>query len=209
MTDPYKILGISPNASDEEVKLAYRELAKKYHPDNYANNPLGDLANDKMTEINAAFDEIMNMRRGGASSSSYGFANSGYQSNTSSNYAQVRSLIQNGNITEADAILSEVSEAYRSAEWYFLKGSVAYSRGWLNDAYNCFAKAASMEPNNKEYAAALGQMNSHRSGYMNGNPTQHYNTSSGSGCSGCDVCQGLICADCCCECMGSDLISCC
>lgn len=205
MNDPYKILGVSPSASDDEIKAAYRELAKKYHPDNYANNPLGDLANEKMTEVNAAFDEIMNSRRGG---SAYGSTSYGY-SQGSSDYSQIRSLIQNGNVTEADNILSQISESYRNAEWYFLKGSVAYSRGWLNDAYNYFSRACSMDPNNREYSAALNQMNSQRGGYMNGSPSQRYNTSSNPGCSGCDLCQGLICADCCCECMGGDLISCC
>lgn len=205
MNDPYKILGVSPSASDDEIKAAYRELAKKYHPDNYANNPLGDLANEKMTEVNAAFDEIMNSRRGG---SAYGSSSYGY-SQGSSDYSQIRSLIQSGNVTEADNILSQISESYRNAEWYFLKGSIAYSRGWLNDAYNYFSRACSMDPNNREYSAALNQMNSQRGGYMNGSPSQHYNTSSNPGCSGCDLCQGLICADCCCECMGGDLISCC
>ena len=52
MSDPYKVLGVSPNATDEEIKAAYRELARKYHPDNYVNNPLGDLAAEKMKEIN-------------------------------------------------------------------------------------------------------------------------------------------------------------
>ena len=54
MTDPYKVLGVSPTATDEQVKSAYRELAKKYHPDNYVNNPLSDLAEEKMQEINQA-----------------------------------------------------------------------------------------------------------------------------------------------------------
>lgn len=58
MTDPYKVLGVSPNASDDEIKAAYRQLAKKYHPDNYANNPLADLAEEKMREINKAYDMI-------------------------------------------------------------------------------------------------------------------------------------------------------
>ena len=62
MTDPYKVLGVSPNATDEQVKSAYRELAKKYHPDNYANNPLADLAQEKMQEINQAYDTIMAQR---------------------------------------------------------------------------------------------------------------------------------------------------
>ena len=55
MNDPYVTLGISRTASDEEVKKAYRELARKYHPDNYVNNPLADLAQEKMKEINEAY----------------------------------------------------------------------------------------------------------------------------------------------------------
>ena len=62
MTDPYKVLGVSPNASDDEIKAAYRQLAKKYHPDNYANNPLADLAEEKMREINEAYDMIQSKR---------------------------------------------------------------------------------------------------------------------------------------------------
>ena len=209
MGDPYKILGVSPSDSDEKIKSAYRDLAKKYHPDNYSNNPLNDLANEKMTEINAAFDEIMNQRRGGISSSFNGSSdNSSYSA--SSDYAQVRSLIQSGNVTRADDMLSAVPEGSRNAEWNFLKGSIAYTRGWLNDAYNYFSTASSMDPSNKEYSAALNQMNNQRQGYMNGaGSSQHYNTSNGTGCNGYDMCQGLICADCCCECMGGDLISCC
>ena len=64
MTDPYKVLGISSSASDEEVKKAYRDLARKYHPDHYQNDPLSDLAEEKMKEITAAYDQIMDMRRG-------------------------------------------------------------------------------------------------------------------------------------------------
>ena len=56
MTDPYIVLGVKPDASDEEIKRAYRELARKYHPDNYQNNPLADLAEEKMKEINEAYD---------------------------------------------------------------------------------------------------------------------------------------------------------
>ena len=71
MTDPYKVLGISPGASDDEVKEAYRRLARKYHPDNYVNNPLSDLATEKMKEINEAYDEIQRQRKGGGSTGGY------------------------------------------------------------------------------------------------------------------------------------------
>ena len=92
MSDPYSVLGLSSNASDEEVKRAYRELARKYHPDNYQNNPLADLAEEKMKEINEAYETITKMRAGGASSSSssyqsgygYGYQGSGQQQGYSS-----------------------------------------------------------------------------------------------------------------------------
>ena len=63
MSDPYKVLGVSPYDTDEKIKLAYKELAKKYHPDNYDSSPLSDLAEEKMKEINEAYDQIMDERR--------------------------------------------------------------------------------------------------------------------------------------------------
>ena len=62
--DPYKVLGVTPQTSDDDVKRAYRELARKYHPDNYVNNPLADLAETRMKEINEAYDTIMSERSG-------------------------------------------------------------------------------------------------------------------------------------------------
>ena len=67
MNDPYQILGVPETASDEEVKRAYRELARKYHPDNYHDNPLADLAQEKMKDINAAYEQITKMRSGAKS----------------------------------------------------------------------------------------------------------------------------------------------
>ena len=68
MTDPYKVLGVTTSSTDEEIKNAYRQLAKKYHPDQYSGSPLADLADEKMKEINEAYDEIVNQRKNGTSS---------------------------------------------------------------------------------------------------------------------------------------------
>ena len=108
--DPYKILGVSPTASDAEIKSAYKELVKKYHPDQYQDNPLADVAEEKMSEINAAYDQIMTSRRGGG----YQSAESGYDGYASSqgfDSGYIRSLIQSGSYTQADQILDNVSSS--------------------------------------------------------------------------------------------------
>lgn len=208
MNNAYKILGVSPSDSDEKIKEAYRELVKKYHPDNYSQSPINDIAGDKMSEINAAFDEIMNIRRGSGNASESGYSNTSYES--SSDYNEIRRLIQSNDVTIAENLLENVPSDSRGGEWYFLKGSVCYKRGWLNEAFENFTTATNMDPQNVEYRAALDQMQRSRQGQMNGSPFQQYRTNpNASGCSSCDMCQGLICADCCCECMGGDLISCC
>lgn len=204
MNDPYAILGVARSASDAEIKNAYRELARKYHPDNYSDNPLSDLASDKMKEINEAYDQIMAERRG-QSSGAKG-AGGGYSSQ-SSNFSDIRSMISGGKLEEAQELLDGVPPEKRDAEWYFLNGSVLYRRGWFDDAFTCFSTATRMNPNNPEYQAALNQMQRQRGGF-NGYRQPGANQRTG-GCSGCDVCSGLICADCCCECMGGDLIRCC
>ncbi len=201
MKDPYSVLGVSKNATDEEIKNAYRELARKYHPDNYADNPLSDLAGEKMKEINEAYDEIMDMRRGGSSKKSKGSYTGGQ-----TQFPEVRSLINQGRFEQAQEILDGVPPQSRDAEWYFLNGTVLYRRGWFDQAYTSFSTAARMDPTNPEYQNAMHH--AQRQSNAQYNPYRSYGNTGG-GCSGCDVCQGLICADCCCECMGGDLISCC
>jgi curved DNA-binding protein CbpA len=218
MSDPYRVLGVSPSATDEEIKIAYRELAKKYHPDNYSGSPIADLASEKMKEINEAYDAIVSQRKrqkseGGSPYTGYtGYnGNPGYGSpfgyqNTNSSFSDVRNLIMSGRIADAEQILNGVPVEGRNAEWYFLKGTVLYKRGWLEEASNNFSRACQMDPGNPEYRAAMNQVMNQRNGVFGGyNP----NMSRMNGCSSCDVCSSLLCADCCCECMGGDLIPCC
>ena len=162
MNDPYKILNIPSNATDEEVKKAYRELARKYHPDNYHDNPLADLAQEKMKEINEAYELIQKQRK--VSSGSYTDGSySGSYSSAGSDPAmqQVRLAINRGDLGTAERLLSAASE--HTAEWNFLMGVVASRRGWLDEAKRYFETAVSMEPNNPEYRSALGAISG--SGY--------------------------------------------
>lgn len=196
MRDPYEVLGVPPTASDDEIRTAYRELARRYHPDAHQGSPVEDMAEEKMVELNNAYDRIMDMRRSGRAASG----------SVSPEYSEIRRQLQAGNITAADELLNHISA--RSAEWFFLKGTVCYNRGWLNEAYNYYSNAVRMEPSNAEYRAAFKNMNQARQGSMAGDSSP-YRTANMRGCSVCDLCNGLICADCCCECFGGDLIKCC
>lgn len=189
MKDPYSVLGVSQNASDDEVKKAYRELARKYHPDNYQNNPLADLAEEKMKEINEAYDTITKSRSGGGyQQPSYGsYQQSSYSGSASSpTYARVRNLINAGNLEAAEQLLMEVPQ--KNGEWYFLSGSIAYRKGWMDEAAQNFSLAVQLEPNNPEYRQALAMMQQRGRGYQ---PYGNYYSSSE-----CDPCSAYLCLSC-------------
>ena len=198
MRDPYSVLGIRPDAGDEEVKQAYRELARKYHPDHYRNSDLADLASEKMKEINAAYEEIQKAR----SARSAG-AGEGYRSQSNPLYAEVRNLINQNRIREADKRLREVAPEDRNAEWFFLTGCVLFKRGYFVDAQKLFDRACEMDPYNREYSAARDQMGKQT------DPSGYRASQSGSFDQACLCCNALLCADCCCELSGGDLIPCC
>lgn len=198
--NPYQVLGVSETATDAEVKTAYRELAKKYHPDNYADSPLADLAEQKMKEVNEAYDMICDMRKnpsGSHSTYSQGAYNNAQYTHT--NFPDVRRLIKEGRLDDAMQILNGVSGVGRNAEWYFLMGMIFSRKGWTEQAYSYFQTACRMEPNNQEFISALNNMNARR----NYNPSG-YNTVNSGGCSVCDVCTTLVCMDCLCDCCGGN-----
>ena len=167
MTDPYIVLGVKPDASDEEIKRAYRELARKYHPDNYQNNPLADLAEEKMKEINEAYDTITKMRSGGGASGGYqsqgayrGSYQGGYQQQYSSAssgslYNQVRQAINwatSAGPSSSSAALPARMPSGTSSPVHRLP------QGWLDEATQHFQMACNMDPANGEYRQALMMM---------------------------------------------------
>ncbi len=198
MNDPYKVLGVSPSASDEEIKQAYRKLAKQYHPDKYVNNPLSDLATEKMKEINEAYDIILNDRKKEKRDSRQSAAGGegGGAGSRQGRFNQIRQMINGGNFSAAEKALSEVPSTDRNGEWYYLMGVVVYQKGWLEDAYNYFETACRMEPGNMEYRSLYNRIQQQRSGAQGG-----YQTSAGAvPCGCCDICTCLICSDCLCGC---------
>jgi len=198
MNDPYKILGVSPSASDDEVKRAYRELVRKYHPDNYHDNPLSDLAQDKMKEVNEAYDAINKMREGGGAGGPYRpGAGSGSGSSGSQDGQKIRAAINSGDLQYAQQLLNNFPA--RNAEWNFLMGSLAYRKGWLDDAFNYFQSAVNMEPGNNEYRKALAFMSQGGHAYRSyGNGQQPAQSQNCGGCDACDCCSALCCMNMCC-----------
>lgn len=198
--NPYEILGVSENATDEEIKEAYRALAKKYHPDRYIDEGLKEMATEKMQQINEAYDAIKDMRTGksGAGANGNGYS-AGY--GQSSSFAEIRRLINAGQYTAADTALEHVPAEKRDAEWHFLRGCILLRRGWYHDATKYFDTACRMDPYNQEYRNARLQVE---------RMSQSYTRQGGTLCnsSGCDCCCDLICMDSLCECMGGDLCSC-
>ena len=159
MRDPHQVLGVPSTATDEEVKKAYRDLARKYHPDNYHDNPLADLAQERMKEINEAYEAVQSQRkaaRAGGYSGGYGGYQAGYQSgyqSGGSRYQRIRMAISQGNLNLAEELLNAMAD--HDAEWSFLKGAICYRRGWLDEARRYYQNAVNMDPDNQEYQRAL------------------------------------------------------
>lgn len=173
VSDPYKVLGVSPDASDEEIKQAYRRLAKKYHPDL---NPGDQEAARKMQEVNAAYEQIKNPERASSSQQSgqgsygggygydpFGGFGGGYQRRTYTDSDQADryqqgayQYIRMGRYEEALNILS--NSANRNARWYYLSALANDGMGNQVTALEHIRKAVSMDPDNMEYLNAMQQI---------------------------------------------------
>ena len=208
MTNPYKVLGVNEGATNEEIRAAYLSLVKKYHPDKYTDPDMKQLANEKLKEINEAYDQLTKnpgkTASSGYSGAAYGAGGHGgsYSGPEADRFVRARSLINAGNLDGAKTILDSIQT--RNAEWYYLYGIIYLRQGWYDKAREFLGRAYRTEPGNAEYAQAYNTLR------YTGNPYSRPRQSTSYGnCSACDICCGLMCADCCCECMGGDLIRCC
>lgn len=209
MQDPYRVLGVSPQATDDEVKQAYRALAKKYHPD--VNNGSAD-AEARMKEVNEAYSMIMKWRREGTEGTGYNGAygagqayggGAGYTS-ANSHMQAARNYIRAGHFQEAMHILEDIME--RNAEWYYLCGEASLGLGNRVAALNYARQAVSMNPNNFEYRALLSRLEGGAQYYQTGSSGRGFSMPTvlcGSPLLGC--CLLNVLCNCLCNCCGGGL----
>lgn len=162
--DPYKVLGVSPNASDEQIKQAYRKLAKKYHPDL---NPGDEVAAEKMQRINAAYEQIKNPEKttqhtqgsyGGYGYDPFGgYQRHSYEEPEGDPYQRsAYQYIRYGRYQEALNSLSNSSQ--RNARWYYLSALANDGLGNQVMALEHIRRAVSMEPDNMTYLHTLNEI---------------------------------------------------
>lgn len=198
--NPYDVLGVPQSASDDEIKRAYRELSRKYHPDANVNNPLRDLAEEKFKEVQEAYDTIMRERENGGG---YSYGYGGGQQNPE--MQAVYNFIGSRRFQDALNVLNRMPN--RTAEWYYLSALANNGVGNNVLAKDHAAQAVNMEPNNVQYRQFLNQLSWNSQRYQ----TNPYGRGYGSGDSPCgtgNMCCDLWIADTLCECMGGDLCSC-
>lgn len=214
MFDPYSVLGVSRDASDEEIKKAYRRLSRKYHPDANINNPNKAQAEEKFKEVQQAYDQIMKEREYGSSSygGSYngggfggfgGQSSAGYQDEESIRRQAASNYIQSGHYQEAMNVLSSLQQ--RNGQWYYLSSIANMGLGNNMNALSDIREAVRLEPDNMQYRMMLQRMESGGTWYQ-----EQQNPFGGMPSDGDNFCMKLCLANMACSicCPGSGILCC-
>ena len=203
--DPYKVLGVSYNASDDEIKKAYRSLSRKYHPDANVGNPNQKEYEEKFKEVQQAYNMIMDQRQGkgqpqqSGSDDFWGFGGQGFgaqgfgQRQTETKDDQylrsAANYIQNGYYREGLNVLEQVQD--RRGQWYYYSAFANYKVGNNAIAIDHARTACAFEPDNFYYANLLQR--------LQGGETRYQQRSAQYGCNpsmaGSNYC-GQLCGTC-------------
>ena len=195
--NPYKVLGVSENASQEEIRKAYLTLVKKYHPDRYTDEAMKELANEKLKEVNQAY-EMLVKKKDDPRSQSYQTSGNYWQNRGSytgeyrNEFAQVRSYLSQSNLSAAEALLRNIP--LYNGEWNYLSGVLYFRRGWYNQARQYFSEACRQCPDNQEYRHGYESLLRNSAPYSSGG--MNMNTEE---CDMCDICSTMLCMNCLCN----------
>ena len=201
--NPYEVLGVSRNASLDEIKKAYRELSRKYHPYSYVGNPLSSLAEEKFEQVQEAYDAIMKEKNGDYNYAS-NYNNNGYNNGDSGEMAEVYNLLGRRSYSQALRLLDSMPN--RNAKWYYYSAIAQVGLGNKLRGMEYARMAVSMEPNNIEYQNLVNRLSFQGNRY--GEVRNVYRGGRSGFDDASDLCCKLWLADSLCECMGGDLCSC-
>lgn len=220
MNDPYSTLGVARGATDKEVKKAYREMSRKYHPDSYSDETQKKWAEGKFREVQEAYKQIVDERSGKGGGRSYGGYGGGQQSYTEEDQHLMAAMnyIRARRYNEAINVLNSMEN--RSARWYYFSSYANLGLGNNVVAMDYAKKAVEMEPGNQEYQRYYQQVQNGGSAAFGGGPFGggygggyggyggYGRYGGGDSCGTGNLCCDLWCADTMCECMGGDLCAC-
>ena len=201
--NPYEVLGVSRNASIDEIKRAYKELSRKYHPDSYVGDPVSSLAEENFKQVREAYDAIMKEKNGDFNYTD-NYNNSGYYNGESGEMAEVYNLLGRRAYSQALSLLDSMPN--RNAKWYYYSAIAQVGLGNNLRGMEYARMAVSMEPNNIEYQNLVNRLSFQGNRY--GEVRNVYRGGRSGFDDASDLCCKLWLADSLCECMGGDLCSC-
>lgn len=215
-TDPFVILGIDKDSTQSEIEAAYNAKKEELKAHLFDEGESGAEAARQLERLENAYKDAIEATHDNAEISTTG----------ESSFEAVKQAIRDKNVELAQQELDAIS--YRGAEWHYMQSIVFYEKSWLNDSRKQLEIALQMDPSNEKYQRALNNLKKKMDGSrpydkegsngvygsasnpQNATTNRTYSSSGADATDGCcAACQALWCADCCCECMGGDLIRCC